>query len=530
MFAVSAIAVLESIAIVLGIWLIARRSWSAWKVYRENVATMKDIDCDPPHWLFGHMKVIRSDQTTFDRYCSLIKKFPKCQPVWVGPFFVYLQGYYPDFVKTLLSSDEPKDDFAYRFLRPWIGDGLLTSHGAKWKRNRRLLTPAFHFDILKTYLACTNQATTELMDVWSEKLQSNSNFIEVEMFSDISRMALDNIVRCIFSKRSGCQRDKNNDYLQAVKCLSETAMKRVFNPFYYSDFLFYLTPTGRRYKKALKIAHDYTANVIDERQSASSIEEESNRYIDFLDILIKAKDTDGKGLSRQEICDEVDTFVFEGHDTVTSGISWAMFNLATYPDLQDKCRLEVNETLTGKLEVEWQDLSKLKYLTMFIKESMRIYPPVYAVGRQASQPICFPRGFGKDLFNCSPESPPHGVAKDCSKTFPKGSSFAATIQYLHCNPHVWNNPFVFDPERFSPENSAKRSPFAYVPFSAGSRNCIGQNFAMNEMKVVLARTLATFKIHLNKEKPRPERQPYIILRSATGIHVILERIRPANSK
>lgn len=518
----------EVVAITTVIWFILKKLRSAWKVYRQNVATMKDVEGDPPHWLFGHMKVVQADQASYYRFLDLIKKFPKCQPIWVGPFFVYLQGYYPDFVKTLLNSEEPKDDFAYRFLRPWIGDGLLTSHGAKWKRNRRLLTPAFHFDILKTYLACTNQATTELMDIWSERFKSCADFIEVEVFSDIGRMALDNIVRCIFSKRSGCQRDKNNGYLQAVKCLSETAMKRIFNPIYYSDFLFYLSPLGREYKKALKTAHEYTANVVAERQGTSTYEESKHQSIDFLDILLKATDIDGKGLSYQEICDEVDTFVFEGHDTVTSGISWAMFNLATYPDFQDKCRSEVNEILAGKYEIEWEDLSKLKFLTMFIKESMRIYPPVFAVGRQASQSVTFPRGFGKDLLNCSDELTQDSVT-DCSKVFPKKTSFAAAIQYLHCNPHVWENPSVFDPERFSPENSMNRSPFAYVPFSAGPRNCIGQNFAMNEMKVVLARTLATFKIHLNKEKPQPVRQPHIILRSKTGIHLKLERLRSANS-
>lgn len=501
--------------------LVIRRLLPVWRRYKETVSAMKDIDCDPPHWLFGHLLKVRPDKKSFDQYQTLLHKYPKCQPLWLGPFAVYLQGYHPDFMKTILSTDEPKDDFGYRYLRPWVGDGLLTSHGDKWKRNRRLLTPAFHFEILKKYLDCMNRSTTELLNIWTEKFDTNHDFIEVEMFRDISRMTLDSILRCIMSKESGCQRDENNEYLKAVKCLTESVMKRLFNPLYFTDFVYHLSPSGRAYKRALATAHKYTSTVIDERRNSLSRSDADD--LDFLDILLKAKDDQGKGLSRQEICDEVDTFVFEGHDTVSSGISWAMYNLAAHPDLQEKCRDEVNQILNGRTNIEWEDLTKFSYLTLFIKESMRLYPPVFSIGRTSSKPLLFQRGFGKDLLNTSSELP-QGDAKDFSKVFPKNINFGLAIQLLHRNPHIWENPFDFDPERFTPENCAKRPPYAYVPFSAGPRNCIGQNFAMNEMKVVLARTLSTFRIHVNENQPPPEFEPHLILRSRSGIHLKLKRI------
>lgn len=506
---------LAVVGIIIGVLI--RKFLPIWKLYRTTVATLKDIHGDPPHMFLGHILKFRPEKKAFERYFSLMKKFPKCQPMWFGPLIANVQGYHPDFTKTILKTDEPKDEFGYKFLRSWVGDGLLTSHGVKWKRNRRLLTPAFHFDILKKYLDCMNRSTTELLNIWSEKC-SNDDFLEVEMFHDISRMTLDSILRCIMSKESGCQRNENNEYLNAVKCISESVMMRLFNPFYSSDFIYYLTPSGRAYKRALAIAHDYTSTAIDERRGSARTSDE----LDFLDILLNAKDDQGKGLSRQEICDEVDTFVFEGHDTVSSGISWAMYNLAVYPEFQDKCRQEVLEALNGKTHIEWDDLSKFHFLTRFIKESMRLYPPVPAIGRTLKNPLKFDRGFGKDQLNASPNLPP-GAAADFSKVFPPDTNFAIFIYFLHRNPHVWENPLLFDPERFTPENVAKRSPHAYVPFSAGPRNCIGQNFAMNEMKVALAKTLTTFKIYVNENEPSPEIEPYLVLRSKTGIHLRLER-------
>lgn len=514
------LSLLQTAVVGLVIVLLAKKFLPMWRRYRITVAAVKDIGCEPPHWLFGHMLKVRPDKQTFDIYfSSLMKKFPKCQSMWFGPATAFVQGYHPDFVKTILKTDEPKDNFTYRFLRPWIGDGLLNSHGTKWKRNRRLLTPAFHFEILKIYLDCTNQSTSELLSIWSEACP-HDGFLEVEMFRDIGRMALDNILRCIMSKESGCQRDEKNEYLNAVRCLSECVLTRLYNPIYHSDFIYNLTPSGWAQRRALATVHNYTTAAIDERHRSAN---KSDDELDFLGILLSAKDDQGKGLSRQEICDEVETFVFEGHDTVSSALSWAMYNLAAYPEFQDKCRKEVSEVLNGRTNIEWEDLSKLSFLTLFIKESMRLYPPVHGVGRTSKQPLKFDRGFGKDLLNTSTNLPP-GAAEDFSKVFPPNTNFAVLIYFLHRNPHVWENPLVFDPERFTPENSAKRSPHAYVPFSAGPRNCIGQNFAMNELKVVLAKTLTTFRILLDEKKPSPEIEPYLILHSKTGIHLKLEHI------
>nr|XP_039265715.1 uncharacterized protein LOC120341291 [Styela clava] len=486
--------------------------------YRNSCEATRDIGCEKPHWLLGHLRILKPTEASFFYISKLTKIYPKLSPRWLGPFVVYLECYHPDSMKPILATDEPKDEVAYRFLRPWIGDGLLTSSGRKWKRNRRLLTPAFHFGCLKQYMTCINNAASIMLGKW---VQRANKAISVEISHDVSLMTLDNILRCILSKDSGCQLDENNEYLKAVKLLSEVAMIRLFNPLYHLDFIFYLTPLGRRYKKACQVAHDYSERSINERKVAMAESTGTPHVRDFLDTLLSAKDDDGIGLSHREICDEVNTFLFEGHDTVSSGISWAFYNLAANLKHQELCRKEVLEVLNGRKTVEWDDLPKFKYLSMCIKESMRLNPPVFSIARTTSKSLFCPRAFGSDQYNTD-RKPNSGC--EASRLLPKDFNVSLGIILLHRNPHIWKNPDMFDPERFDLENIASRSSHAYLPFSSGPRNCIGQNLAMNEMKVVLALALSQFYITVDEFYPRPEFEMHVVLRPKNGIHLKLDKI------
>uniref|UniRef100_H3CK18 aromatase n=1 Tax=Tetraodon nigroviridis TaxID=99883 RepID=H3CK18_TETNG len=147
-----------------------------------------------------------------------------------------------------------------------------------------------------------------------------------------------------------------------------------------------------------------------------------------------------------------DTFMFEGHDTTASGISFILYNLACHPEHQ-KCREEILQVLNGKDTMDWEDLSKIPYTTMCIKESLRLHPPVPGISRKTTKPITFFDG----------------------RTLPAGTRIGTSVFGIHRNATVWENPTVFDPLRFLPENASKRSPHAFVPFAAGPRNCIGSN-------------------------------------------------------
>ncbi|NXU53887.1 CP4FE hydroxylase, partial [Turnix velox] len=237
------------------------------------------------------------------------------------------------------------------------------------------------------------------------------------------------------------------------------------------------------------------------------------------------QDEDGNTLSDEDISAEADTFMFEGepgaakgeektsmspwspldplvgHDTTASGLAWLFYNLACHPHHQERCRQEVHQLLKGRNpeEMKWEDLSHLPFTTMCIKESLRLHPPVTAVSRRTTEDIPLRDG----------------------RVIPKGVISLLSIYGTHHNPHIWPEPQVFNPLRFSPENIQKRSPMAYIPFSAGPRNCIGQTFAMLEMKVVAALTVARFTIRLDTKRP-PRRKPELILRTEDGLWLLLE--------
>ncbi|XP_066275402.1 ultra-long-chain fatty acid omega-hydroxylase-like [Branchiostoma lanceolatum] len=386
----------------------------------------------------------------------------------------------PPTVMICLSARKP--EWMYRFFRPWLGDGLLVSEGSKWQRNRRLLTPAFHFDILKHYV----KLFSESADVLLEKWMSRGPGASMELFDDVGLMTLDNILKCSLGYNSSCQTDgRSSPYILAVHDLTRLLNDRPDYLPYYVDFIYYLSADGRRFRKACKIVHDFSEKVIRERKEQLKKGEFTfsktgrGKRLDLLDILLRARDEDGTGLSVSEIQDEVNTFLFGGHHTTASGISWTLFHLAQNMDYQDKCRREVEEVLQDRTEITWQDVGKLPFITMCIKESMRCVPPVPRVARALKQDLTFPDG----------------------KSLPKGSPTYAEFNELHRNSDIWPNPTVYDPYRFSPENSLNRHPYAFLPFSAGPRNCIGQNFAMSEMKVSVALILRRFHLELDGSKP-----------------------------
>ncbi|XP_074060412.1 ultra-long-chain fatty acid omega-hydroxylase isoform X2 [Macrotis lagotis] len=430
--------------------------------------------------------------------------------VWIGPFLPLVVLVHPDYIKPLLAASAaiaPKDDLFYGFLTPWLGDGLLLSKGDKWSRHRRLLTPAFHFDILKPYMKIYNQCT-DIMHVKWNRLCAGA-IVSLDMFEHISLMTLDSLQKCVFSYNSDCQ-EKMSDYITAIIELSALVVKRQYHIHEHLDFIYYRTADGHRFKEACDIVHHFTTEVIQERRQALNkqgkeawLKSRQGKTLDFIDVLLLAKDEDGKQLSDEDIRAEADTFMFEGHDTTSSGLSWVLFNLARHPEYQEKCREEIQEIMRGREteEIEWDDLAQMPFITMCIKESLRLFPPVTLISRRCTEDIKLPDG----------------------RIIPKGTICLVSIYGTHHNPSVWPDSKVFNPYRFDPENPQQRSPLAYIPFSAGPRNCIGQSFAMSEMKVVVALTLLRFRLTVDRTK-KVRRKPELILRTESGIWLNVESL------
>ena len=499
-----------ALLVFLAIWL--NVPGTLWLVYRQRKAA-RGIPGWPTHWLYGNLHNFRLDQATLLRRRNSIRENDwRISRTWVGPFRVIINIHHPDELRKVIK--EPKSSVAYNVLKPWLGEGLLIAEGERWHRSRRLLTPAFHYAILKPYVSVYGSCIQSLVEKWTASATKKKS---VKLFDTVCLLSLDIILQCAFSYKSDCQSPDgvtHKDYAKAVVSLSYAASERSMNPLYQIDWIYWLTPHGRQMKQLCKLVHDHAEKIIEQRKKALGLDASrkitdtsafleqvsESRRLDFLDILLTAVDEDGVGLSDLEIRNEVDTFMFEGHDTTTSGMCWTLYCLAQHPEHQQNVREEVGSVLAGRQNLTYDDLKELKYTQCCIKEAMRLYPPV--------------NGFVRELSKDT-ELDGHLI--------PKGTSIIVPIRTIHYNPKVWSNPDEFDPTRFFPSNAEGRDPYAYLPFSIGSRNCIGQNFALNEEKTVVASIVHHFRLTVNQSH-KVEFVPRLVLRAVDDIKIKLEQL------
>ncbi|XP_067650787.1 cytochrome P450 4F4-like [Haliotis asinina] len=470
--------------------------------FRRYAAAVNKFPQDEKNPIWGHLGRFpgpNEEGLKFQR--QMTTNFPYCSLAWLGPFLSMLVVNHPDTVKTILKTSEPKAAQIYNLIRPWVGDGLLLSKGSKWARNRRMLTPAFHFDILRPYITIKNRAVDILLSKMDRFSQQDNYF---EVFTEVSLFTLDVILKCAFSYDTDCQNiGTKHPYVNAVNTLSHLATDRFFKPWLHNKWVYMLTPSGRQFQKCCDLVHSVAEDIIENRRRAllsHSVEQDvvkRRRCMDFLDILLTARDDDGEGLTPQEIRDETDTFLFEGHDTTASALSWTLYSLAEHQECQEAVYREVEDLMSRKqnTDIEMEDLPHLPYLTMCLKESLRLHTPVPFIQREITQPILVD---GQEV--------------------PKGTIVSVVLYNLHHNPVIWPNSLEFQPERFAPENAESRDHYSFVPFSAGPRNCIGQNFAMHELKIALARVIHRFRLELDKNQTVRKVED-IVMRAENGIRM-----------
>ncbi|ELV13681.1 Leukotriene-B(4) omega-hydroxylase 2 [Tupaia chinensis] len=287
-------------------------------------------------------------------------------------------------------------------VSPWQ---LLLLAGASWLLSRVLAWAYAFYDNCRR-LRCFPESLKRSW-FWGHlglakwKCLASEGSARLDMFEHISLMTLDSLQKCVFSFDSNCQ-EKPSEYIAAILELSALVAKRHQQLLLHTNALYYLTSDGQRFRRACHLVHDFTDAVIQERRRTLPSQgvddflkaKAKAKTLDFIDVLLLAKDEDGKELSDEDIRAEADTFMFEGHDTTASGLSWVLYNLAKHPEYQERCRQEVRELLRDRepKEIKWDDLAQLPFLTMCIKESLRLHPPVTVFSRRCAQDVVFPDG------------------------------------------------------------------------------------------------------------------------------------------
>ncbi|KAM3939828.1 cytochrome P450 4V2-like [Leptodactylus fuscus] len=490
--------------------------------YYRKWKIMKPIPAVGPNYpLVGNALMLKPTGEGFFKQMVLLAKVFRKRPLvklWIGPL-PFLILYHAETIEPILSTSKHMDkSFLYKFLHPWLGLGLLTSTGDKWRSRRKMFTPSFHFAILAEFVEVMNEQSKILV----EKLSSHVGKGSFNCFMKITLCALDIICETAMGRKIHAQSNSDSEYIKAIYEMGDFVQRRQKMPWLWSDYIFSYLKDGKRHDKNLKILHSFTEQTIIERaqelKNAKANDEQDNnnkrkedkktkKKCAFLDMLLKATDEEGNTLSHKDIREEVDTFMFEGHDTTAAALNWSVFLLGSYPEIQEKVHKELDETFgQSDRPVAMDDMKKLRYLEAVIKESLRLYPSVPFFARTTTED-CTIRGY----------------------TIPKGVDAMIMPFALHRDPEYFPEPEEFRPERFLPENASGRNPYAYIPFSAGLRNCIGQRFALMELKVVLSAILRKFTVKSSQNRKDLILLGELILRPKDGIWIELQKRQPNSS-
>ncbi|XP_054163850.1 cytochrome P450 4c3-like [Oppia nitens] len=457
---------------------------------------------------------------------NLIYYKDKICKIWIGlkPIVILFT---PDEVEVILSSNTLTDKSSeYRFLTPWLGGGLVTSSKIKWKTRRKILTPAFHFRILDDFAPVINEQSTVLINKLRTMIDnSKCDDQPIDIVPIITLCTLDVICETAMGIKVGCQANSNLEYVQALHDISGIFLIRLMRPWLWPNWAFNCSSHGKQFNSSLKKMKAFTMKVICERKqewiehihrndnnediqskSLDAIKESNffngKKRLAFLDLLLH-QHLVANNLTLEDLREEVDTFMFAGHDTTAQAISWTLYMLGLHQDIQSKVREEVDSVMDSHLDdndFSIEDLKQLKYLECVLKEVQRLYPTAPFIGRQLSEDTII-NGY----------------------LIPKGTSCGIFTYILHRDPIQFPNPEQFIPERFLPENCVGRHPYCYIPFSAGPRNCIGQKFAFLEQKIVVSKIVRNFHIQTIDQRDKLFIVGEMVLRTRNGLKLIIKQ-------
>ncbi|EJY58076.1 AAEL014019-PB [Aedes aegypti] len=395
----------------------------------------------------------------------------------------------------------------YKLIVPFIGKGLLNSTGEKWHQRRKILTPTFHFNILQGFLQIFHEECRKLVYQLDKDAAQG-------ITTTLQPLSTQVTLNTICETAMGLKLDTSETaevYKSNIREVGKVIQQRIMNPLLFEDWIYKITGYQAKFDKILRPIHAFINSIIRQRretfhETMKNVDtpSEENIYTNIkqryamLDSLLLAESK--QQIDAEGIREEVDTFTFEGHDTTGSAFVFTFLLIAHEQLVQQRLFEEIERMFNLQPNPALQDYNDLKYMDRVIKESLRIYPPVPFISRLITEDVQYD-----------------------GKFVPRGTIMNVEIYDLHRDPEQFPDPERFDPDRFLPEDVQRRSPYAYVPFSAGPRNCIGQRFAMLELKAILTAVLREFRV-----LPVTKREDVVfvadmVLRSRDPIVVKFER-------
>src|SRR5947209_11567 len=362
---------------------------------------------------------------------------------------------HPDAIKHILQGNHKnynnKDFFLYHMLSPLWSREMITNDGQCWLHLRRLIQPAFHRKRVAALGAQVTQTTIAMLNRWQKCTERKGCKQPLDIATEMFQLTLFNSGKALFNIDLG---EGVSDFERAFLRVNKLYTEYFTAP---SPPLNVPIPRHRLLHAAIRTLSQAVDIIIDER-SQQNIDKG-----DLLSMLLMARDEEtGQGLSLQQVHDEALTMMMAGHETIAAALTWTWHLLAQHPDVERRFHAELDGVLGADLPT-FEHVGKLPYTQMILEEALRLYPPAWMFGRKA-------------------------IADDEIRGYhiPANSMIFISPYCIHRHPDFWENPEVFDPERFSLERSNSRPPFAYFPFSGSSRPCTGNMFALMEAKLILA--------------------------------------------
>ncbi|MGB5960547.1 MAG: cytochrome P450 [Coleofasciculaceae cyanobacterium] len=389
----------------------------------------------------------------------------------------------PDYIEQVLKD---RDSFiksrGLRSLRSLLGEGLLTSEGESWFRQRRLAQPVFQQKRISGY----GKAMVEYAEAMANSWQDGQTR---DIHEDMMRLTLNIVMKTIFNQEVG--EGEARDISHAVDVAMDWFESKRKQGFLILEW--FPRPENIRYKNAIKQLDKSVYSIINQRRSSG----ESPG--DLLSMLMEARDQDDNSqMNDKQLRDELITLIIAGHETTSNTLSWTWMLLAQYPEVQAKLLDEIDTVLEGRTPTV-ADLPRLRYADLVIKESMRLYPAVPTIGREAT--------------------------KDCEiggYTIPTGCAVIISQWVMHRHPKYFENPEIFQPERWENDLEKRLTKGVYIPFGDGPRICIGKGFALMEAILLLVTIAQKYQLSIVPDFPIVP-QPSITLRPEHGLKMVLHK-------
>jgi cytochrome P450 len=434
-----------------------------------------------PHLLIGNIPLASRDPLSlFLRWAREFGDLFYYRAAWLHVYFLN----HPDLIDFVLvrNSQAFQKDRVLRQSRWFFGEGLLTSEGDFWLRQRRLSQPAFHRERVASYARIMTDYAAKLVAGWQSGEIRN-------VHQEMMQLTLGIVVRALFNVEA----EQTARISAAVNALMHNA----------TGIRMLLPPVGRylplptmiAVRRAVQHLDDTVYRIIEQRRN------DNRDSGELLSILMQARDDDGRRMTDKQLRDEVLTFLLAGHETTAIALSWTWHLLAQHPEIEQKLHSELDRVLVGR-PPEFSDLSALAYTEAIIKESMRLYPPAWSLARTVVCDIEL-RGYN----------------------IPAGSNVVMSQWIMHRDARYFAHPEKFDPERWLDEATRKLPRFAYFPFGGGPRQCIGAGFAQMEATLLLASIAQRFRLHAVPDHPIIP-VPSFTLRPKYGLPMSIEARTP----